>query len=158
MRLTELAETIRDYLNTTPGEWDQGLGLEALVAIDWVNALKQPGIQVIISPELNQYTIDNSAGRKRIITLDTIKYIHLIIGKTFESLPNTDDVAPWDELKQIIDLREDLESLLIGNWPLGTQLVDVETQPIDEQQLDYRNFNALTSFGYQVPKCSLQQD
>lgn len=158
MRLTELAETIRDYLNTTPGEWDQGLGLEAIVAVDWVNALKQPGIQVIISPELNQYTIENSSGRKRIITLDTTKYVHLIIGKTFESLPDTDDIAPWNELKQIIDLREDLELLLISNWPPGTQLINVETQPIDEQQLDYRNFNALTSFGYTVPSCSLQLD
>lgn len=157
MRLTELAETIRDFLNSTQENWDQGLGLEAIVAVDWVNVLKQPGIQIIISPELNQYTIESSSGRKRIISVDTIKFLHLIIGKTFESLPNNDDVAPWEELKQICDIREDLEMLLISNWPPGTQLLSVETQPIDEQQLDYRNFNALTSFGYSVQSCNIQQ-
>jgi hypothetical protein len=154
MLITDLALSIQESLNSTPESWDLELGLEAVVAIDWVVVLNQSGIKVILSPELNQYNIEASPGRGgRKININVTKYVHLIIGKNFESLADTNDIAPWDELKQLLDIRELIELFMIRNQPLGVQLTSVEAQPVDEQQLDYRNFNTITSFGYEASEC-----
>lgn len=147
MLLSELSEQLLAILNSHP----EGLGgVVARLTVDWVTALEQEGLQVILTPQFVQYTAEESQGRRQQITIHTVKYISLIVAKSLEQLPTSGDVAPWEETKDLLDIRERCEQYLIINWPAGTRLVDIESSQVDELQLDHRNFNAVTSFGYEI--------
>lgn len=152
LRLSQLAETITTILNANlPPE------IRAVTTLDWVAYLtSNKDLTVLVCPDLNQYNIETSTGRKRLLQVHVTKYINVIVGKTFVGIDQSGDVAPWAESVDIINTREMIEEILIANWPEGTQLVSIESAPIDEQELDNRNFSSITAFGYDVMQCGLQ--
>ena len=155
MLLSELAEAIRDIVNNAPEKtWP-----DAKVALDYVTCLSSSSeMQVIVTPELVQMQRESSQGRRRIVKLHEVLLIHLIVGKGFEDLPTNEDVAPWDECKEILDIHHKIQRYVMFNWPPGLTLVDAEPQPVDEQQLDHRNFNVFTTFGYEQFVCDSGQE
>src|SRR5690606_32374458 len=114
MLLTELAVNIQDRLNSNKGLWAPLVKpVSAEVCIDFITPVSQPGFKVLIVPELNQYLADENNSRRKINTLQSTKYITLIVGYTFESQTYSDTVATWGEASFILDVRERIELFLL---------------------------------------------
>lgn len=146
MMISELAETLVETLNSHPEKsWP-----DAEVALDYVSVLSSPGLKVIVSPDLVQLTAEQSQGRKQFLNIHQVLLVHLIVGRSFDGLIKGNDVAPWSECKELLDVYQKTQRILAFNWPARTRLVSIDPQPVDEQQLDYRNFNVFTTFGYEV--------
>lgn len=152
LRLSQLAEDVTAILNNhLPPE------IRAVTTLDWVAYLtSNKQLTVLVCPDVNQYNIETSTGRRRLVQVHVTKYINVIVGKTFVGIDQSGDIAPWSESVDIIDTREMIEDILVANWPNGTQLVSIEAAPIDEQELDNRNFSSITAFGYDVMQCGSQ--
>lgn len=167
MLLTELAETITTKLNSSQEKWTSETGVTARTTLDWVTCLSKTSIQVLVVPEMVQYTLDSSLplrGSKRgtFNQVEALKFVSLMVGKSFESLPTDDDVTPWAESKELLNIRERVTQYLLAN-PIvfGGKtygIADVEEIPVDELELDNRNFIAVTQFGYSVGQCGSAPD
>src|SRR5690606_2650730 len=159
MLLTEIAEAVRDTLNSPPGKWATG-NTGAKVTLDWAGCLSKTDLQVLIVPEMVQYDLENSSGRRKFIGVNTIKFISVMVGRGFNSLPTSDSICPWPEAKELMDVRERVTQFLIANSALTgeVKLVDLEETPVDELALDHRNFVAMTQLGYEVIQCGSGPD
>lgn len=161
MLLTDLAVNIAERLNKNKSIWNKlPLVVDAEVCIDWVSEVCQDGYKVLVVPELNQYASDETTTREHVKVLNVNKYISILVGYTFSSLPTNDTVASWKEMKYIVDTRELLEMFLIkGDYTdLGLNISEIESQPINEQELDRRNFNAVTSIAFNDVLCNSIQE
>jgi hypothetical protein len=58
----------------------------------------------------------------------------------------------------LLDLRERITQLIIANPIPKAKLIDIEEMPVDEMQLDHRNFNAVTQFGFNLGQCGSGPD
>jgi hypothetical protein len=144
--ISDLAEAMVEILNSHPEkDWP-----DAEVALDYVSILASTGLKVIVSPDLVQLTAEQSQGRKQFLNVHSVLLVHLIVGRSFEGLSAGNDVAPWSECKELLDVYQKTQRVLAFKWPERTRLINIEPQPVDEQQMDYRNFNVFTTFGYEV--------
>lgn len=168
MLLTEIAEAMVTMLNSSPGKWTEVAGVEARTTLDYVTCMAKGTLQVLVVPEMVQYNLEQSThlrGSRRgsaIHQIEAVKFVTLMVGKSFESLPTSDDVTPWDESKELLNIRERATQFLIAN-PItvnGKQLklADIEEIPVDELELDNRNFVAVTQFGYEIGQCGSGPD
>ena len=160
MLLTLLAEQVKARLNANKAIWlPDEIVTEAEVTIDWVTEICQPGFKILIVPELNQYTADETNSRERIKGLQVTKYLSIIVSYTFKEHTYNDTAATWAESKFIIDVRERIELFLLQQSysDLDLLIVDIESQPMNEQELDRRNFNAITSIGFDEQLCDTVQ-
>ena len=153
MLLTEIAEWIVTQLNSSPEKWTEDSGVVARNTIDWATCLRDSNIQVLVVPEMVQYNMEASTGRTRKITVNTLKMVSVMIGKGFTSLPTNDDVAPWAECKELLNVRERVTQFLIDAHDPRFTLVDIEEIPVDELELNHRNFIAVSQFGYELLQC-----
>ena len=167
MLLTAIAEALVTKLNSSPGRWTTITGVVAKPTLDWVTCLDRTSLQVLIVPEMVQYSLEQSQtlrGSKAGQThqVETIKFITLMVGKSFTELPTDDDVTVWEEAKSLLDIRERVTQFIIAN-PISIsgrtiKLADIEEIPVDELELDNRNFVAVTQFGYEVGQCGSAPD
>lgn len=161
MLLTELTELIVSILNDTRNIWKPANNVvTAVPVIDWVQTLYNPGLKVLVVPELNQYIIDESNTREKVKVLSQVKYVSVLIGFTFTDPTLNNTAATWAQTKMISDTREHIENI-ITTTDYSTQkiaLVEVEAQPIEEQELNRRNFNAVTSFGFENLQCGYNHE
>lgn len=157
MLLTTLTDTIVTSLNSSPEIWTE-LSVTAVATLDWSGCLTKTQLQVLIVPEMVQYNLEQSARRRTIITTNSVKFVSVMVGKGFESLPTGDDVAPWADCKAMLDIRERITQFLISLPISGVALIDIEEIPVDELELNHRNFVAVTQFGYEDLQCGLGPD
>lgn len=161
MLLTALAENIRDRINSNKELWTpDDLSRKAEACIDFVTPVSQPGFKLLVVPEMNTYLADETNSRQKVVTLDVTKFITIIVGYTFESQTYQDTVATWEEASFILDVREKIELFLLTQCyqDINLLITDVDPQQINEQELDRRNFNAITSFGFNDQPCGLTQE
>jgi hypothetical protein len=158
MLLTEIAEAVAELLNSSPGSWTTESGIEARVTLDWSTCLKKTSLQVLVVPEMVQYNIEAAGHRKRYVNVNTMKFISIMVGKGFTSLPTNDDVAPWAECKEMVNIRERITQFIIANPIAGISLQDIEEIPIDELELNHRNFLAMNQLGYEIIQCGSGPD
>ena len=153
MLLTEIAEAIVELLNSSPGSWTTESGIVAKVTLDWSTCLKSTDLQVLVVPEMGQYNMEASGHRKVYINTNKLKFVSIMVGKGFDSLPTDDDVAPWSDCKEMMDVRERITQFMIANPIEGIALQDIEEIPVDELELNHRNFLAMNQLGYEVIEC-----
>jgi hypothetical protein len=161
MLLTKLAENVQQRLNDNRDQWaPETKAVKAEVCIDWVTAVCSPGFKVLVIPELNQYLADDSNSREWVKKLQITKYLSIIVGYTFEEPTYNDTIATWEESSFILDTRERIEIFLLSQSYEEQKLLitDIESQPVNEQELDRRNFNAITSIGFDQLLCSTPQE
>lgn len=167
MLLTELAETVTSLLNSSQERWTAVEGVTVRTTLDWVTCLSKTSLQVLIVPEMVQYNLDGSlplrgSRRGTYNQVEATKFISLMVGKSFETLPTNDDVTPWAESKELLNIRERITQYLLTNpITFGGKVYgigDVEEIPVDELELDNRNFIAVTQFGYSVGQCGSAPD
>lgn len=156
MLLTTLVEAVVAIINSSPEKWRgaEGAGISAVPTMDWVTCLSSTtDLQVLVSPEFNQYNLEGSTGRRTILSFTTAKYISITVGRGFKELPTNNDIAPWTECKAILNLRERITQHVIANPIAGLKIVDLEELPPDELQLDKRNFNSTIQIGFGTEQC-----
>jgi len=153
MLLTDIAVAIKDLLNSSPGEWTSEAGVVARVTLDWATCLNKTELQVLVVPEMVQYNIEQSDRRRKFITVNSMKFVSIMVGRGFTDLPTDDDVAPWAESKTLMDTREKITKYIISHPLPGIDLMDIEEIPVDELELNHRNFIAVNQLGYQVLQC-----
>lgn len=160
MLLADIAEAVADILNSSPGKWTTEPGVVAKVTLDWAGCLRKTNLQVLVVPEMVQYDLENSSGRRKFIGVNSVKFISVMVGKGFDSLPTSDSVAPWEECKELVSVRERVTQLLIANKATipDANLIDLEETPVDEMAIDHRNFVAMTQLGYEVIQCGSGPD
>lgn len=158
MLLTELAEAIRDLLNSSPESWTEEVGVEARVTLDWATCLKKTELTVLVVPEMVQYNVEAAGHRKYFVNMPRLKFVSIMVGKGFNSLPTDDDVAPWVDCKEMVNVRERITQYIIANPIPGVSLQDIEEIPIDELELNHRNFLAMNQLGYEIIQCGSGPD
>lgn len=158
MLLTNLAEAIVELLNASPEKWTDDSGVVARVTLDWATCLKKTSLQVLVVPEMVQYGIEAAGHRRRFVNLSAMKYVSIMVGRGFNSLPTNDDIAPWEECKQLVDVRERITQFIIANPIEGASLQEIEEIPVDELELNHRNFLAMNQLGYEIIQCGSGPD
>jgi len=158
MLLTEIAEALVELLNSSPEKWTTESGIVARTTLDWSTCLRKTTLQVLVVPEMVQYNLESAGHRKRFVNLSTMKFVSIMVGKGFSSLPTDDDVAPWDECKEMVNIRERITQFVIANPIPGISLQDIEEIPIDELELNHRNFLAMNQLGYEIVQCGSGPD
>jgi hypothetical protein len=153
MLLTDIAEQLTTLLNTSPEEWTTESDVVARTTLDWATCLRKSTLQVLVVPEMVQYNIEQSQRRLTFTNANTMKFISIMVGRGFNDLPTDDDVAPWSECKALMDTRERITQFIIANPLEGIDLMDIEEIPVDELELNHRNFIAVNQLGYQVIQC-----
>lgn len=155
MRLTALVEYIVDLLNDQAASWKPtDYAVIARPSLDWVSEIGQKGFKVLVVPELVQYGVEGQ--RRKVLSHEQLLFVSILVGHTFEGVAiGTQDVAPWDSIKSIIDARQAIEECIINNDYSSQKVAvaEVEGQPVEELELKDRNFNATTSFGFEAIKC-----
>jgi len=158
MLLTKIAQELTDTLNSSPEKWCSESGVKARLTLDWATCLKADILQVLIVPDFVQFNLEQSQGRREWQQLNTIKYISVIVGRKFKMLPTSNDVAPWEECKSLVDTRERVVQFALANPVYGYKVTEIEEQPIDEMELNNRNFVAVSALGYGVEQCGSGPD
>jgi hypothetical protein len=159
MYLDELVDAVVELLNSSQESWVGDFEVEAQPTLDWATCLTKTELQVLVVPDINGYNLEQSLGRRNYIQLNTTKNIMVMVGKGFELLSESDDVAPWEESKVLIRLRESIAKFLIANSPIEKmKLISVEDVPIDELEMDHRNFIAVVQLAYEDLTCGSPQE
>lgn len=158
MLLTQLAQELTDNLNSSPEKWCEESGVTARLTLDWATCLNSDVLQVLIVPDFVQFNLEQSQGRRGWHQLNTTKYISVIVGRKFQLRPTSNDVAPWVECKSLVDTRERIVQFALANPVSGYKVTEIEEQPIDEMELNNRNFVAVSALGYGVEQCGSGPD
>lgn len=154
MHLTELAEALTQYLNDHKDEWSTEQ-INAKTELDPDKCLlNELGVYVV--PEYVIYTLQSGARSRgaRNQVVETLR-VALIVSRVFQEMraASSDGVTNWEEAKPLLDMRQDAERVLIGYGDSTLTLSDVDPSPIEELELDHRNFVAITSFGWEQVSC-----
>jgi hypothetical protein len=158
MYLDDLVDAVVELLNSSQENWAGGFEVEAEATLDWATCLEKNALQVLVVPDINTYNLEASPGRRNYIQLNTQKNIMVMVGKGFNLLSESDDVAPWDETRVLIRLRETIGKFLIANPIENLRLLSIEEIPIDELELDHRNFVGVIQASYQDLTCGSPQE
>lgn len=160
MKLTDIAELVAGQLNETKDLWKPDTWVvKAVPCIDWVVSLGEDGPKVLVVPELNQYLLQ---GERKVVTrLQKQAIITIHVGYTFtHDELHYSDVAPWETTKLVIDAREAIEEVVATtNYsPQRIACEEIESQPVLEEELNKRNFNASTSFYFEDIQCGSRHE
>lgn len=153
MLLSELAVNLTAHLNTNKAKWTTS-NITVKTELDpYLCILPELGVYIV--PGFIQYNVSASGTRPRRVVGQTNNtlFCNLIVSKVFTELPTGDGVANWSEAYPIVDLRERAERYLMKYTFPGITLASVEPQPIEEAELDNRNFIAMTTFGFEQTEC-----
>lgn len=153
MLLTEVAEAVTELLNSSPEKWCGDEDLRAKEALDWITCLRKTELQVLIVPDSCAYNLENVSARRRQVLTETTKTVVVMIAKGFIGLDTDNDVAPWSESKELLNIRERISQFLLANPIEGLKIVNLEEVAVDELEIDHRNFMAMSQISYQVIQC-----
>lgn len=108
---------------------------------------------IYIQPVVSMFNLNDSnkrGSRVQALAVDDIFTVNILIPfKTFGSK----DVAGWDEVKDVLDLREKLETLVLKNIPAGYALQEFNQEPPIEINLKERTFLTSTEVILRRQKC-----
>lgn len=160
MKLSDLAEAIRDVINSNSTWTDLSVGSEdddyvlCTVAQDPLGDTESYIKGLYIIPTVPTYDIPGSSKRgPRVMAINKKPIITLAVCFPYDT--NSDegiDVASWAQIKQFNDLREDIIETIISN-DFGYNLEEVENEIPIEVSLDIKWYVALTEFTYEGMLC-----
>jgi len=153
MLLTEVAEAVTTSLNLSPGSWSGDATLRAKESLDWVSCLRKTELQVLVVPDTCAYNLETISSRRRVITTECVKTLVIMVAKGFVGLSTENDVAPWTEVKELLNIRERISQYLLATPLEPLKIVGIEEVAVDELEIDHRNFMAMTQISYQVIQC-----
>ena len=164
--LTELVESMQTKLLALPPEkWGVlkvGTDTDEIpieIGLDPDQISKATKRVIFLMPIVRQYNLRDSQQRGR-----TVKQVisTLVVSSAMVipfSTMKIGDVGEWDEIQNIMNLRERLESNImttdfkITEFNYGYSLADVEAEPPQEIELNQRNFLAVTDYTFEIVSC-----
>jgi hypothetical protein len=157
--LVDLAEAIKNHLVALPpekwGDIKPGPKFPIKNTLDPDEVIKCRTKKIFIMPLRPQYDISGSKGGRALQPISTIKQDYIIssvIVTPFESVAEG-DVSSWDEIKDVLKLREHLEKNIIrGVFPKYV-LTSVETEEPVDIKLNERIFLCVTDYIYESNSC-----
>ena len=165
--LAELAESIQlTLLNLPPEKWgtlkvanDNPDKIPIELCLDPDQIIHASKRVIFILPILLKPILKDSGartrGRKQVLYELLIASVLIVPFSTFRK----GDVAEWDEVKDVLNLRESLEANIMGTdfknstFNLGYSLLDCEPSEPVEIELNSRNFVANTDYTFEIAKC-----
>ena len=159
MKLSALVDlfytTIASAPDSTWSDWTTGTDasdtLPLRKALDPSEDLDTDEGSVLVVPVGNEYDLDNSNARGSVKQLITNKQIAVIVSVPFATVEAQGlDLASWAEVVKAINLREEIETYLLGQI---TNIVDVDSLPPEELLMDKRWYLGVTTFGIQRSQC-----
>jgi hypothetical protein len=157
MQLSQLAEDIKDYLNSLPEETWTDLKIGEYVSAE--NGLDpteifERGVRTLwILPYLTDYSRDTSQGRRQLVRIGKIHTVVMVLSIPFEDTdPNAVDVSSWEGIKKVLNFREEIEKqILLKEW--GATISGIEAEPPEDIPLGKRWFYAVTRFEFESMGC-----
>lgn len=147
-KTTVLAEDIKAFLDSRPAEAWSGMSigpegdLQTILAFDPTTMFEEGRKGIYILPVVREYNIGSSQGRGRVVTLNSNPTIVVCIYYPFSDSELDEknlDVAKWDAVKRIINLREEMEELILKHqWDLT--LTEAEAEAAENIPLSKRAF------------------
>jgi hypothetical protein len=159
--LASLANEIKEYLNAIPpGDTGWGGGYEipeflsAELALDPATIFSSGKRGLWIVPVVTNYNLEQ--GNKRGIRVNSFTKLH-VISVTISIPFNTfkeNDVASWEEIEAILNLREAIDSYIVRNeWSLPLLNNGVMAEPPIEIEMNQRWFLSMTEFTFEDLAC-----
>lgn len=160
METPELAEYIKNLVTSNLTTIRTDITLQSILDLEAKNALdpsalfedeaSAPGIY--ICPVVDEYSMEKSDKRGQAMALAYDMVIAMILLVPFTTAFQG-DVAPWDEVKQILKFRAKLERF-IGLQDYGKHpLVNMEAAPPMETKLGQRKFIGITEYMFDGKSC-----
>lgn len=159
MKLSELADLFYTTLDSAPedtwSDWSTGSQPSATLplrrALDPSEEIGLDNGAVLVVPVGNEYSMDESLRRGTVRQLITNKQIGVFVSVPFATKESSGfDVATWAEVQKAINLREDIETYLMGQI---TSIIDVDATPPEELMLDKRWYLGVTIFSVERSQC-----
>lgn len=160
-RLTDMAEAIATSLNSAPaGTWsnhtvgsDSSDYVEAKTVLDPVHMFEKEQKGLYIVPVVAQYSRQASLGRQKIISLAKQPFIAICLSTRVQEPDFTGlDIASWEEVKKVLDLREEVdEYILKQDW--GITIGEITTEPPQEIPLQRRWILSVTEIEFEGFRC-----
>lgn len=160
-KLTVLTDTIITTLNTAPnGTWSDhtvGIGVNDFVkatpVIDPENFFEGKKTGLFVVPVTMLYNRSASGGRRRIVKLQKSPVIAICLSYRFpDHDPTGVDVSPWDEVKRLLNLREEIdEYLLTREWDWN--ITGITAEPAQEIPLKARWYLSVTEIEFEGFAC-----
>jgi hypothetical protein len=162
--LAELAESIKNYLIGLPPErWGlikpntvvgNTVDFPIVNTLDPDEIIKCKTRKIFIMPVVPKYDMSVMTGQRSGAPIK--HYTKQLVISAIVVTPFTEiaegDVSSWDEIKKILNLREDVENNIIKNW-FGYKLTNVETEEPVDIKLNERVFLCVTDFQYETTNC-----
>lgn len=154
--LAELAELIANTLNASdPNKWGTykvpGY-VSAETCLDPEVVMTTTKKRLFVLPLVTNYGDDSTLKRGRVQTVQANLQLSVTLIIPFQEFSKT-DVAPWDEVKKILELREKLDLFVIRTiWP-DYDFVSADPQPPVEIEMQQRNFLSSTEFTFTTQVC-----
>lgn len=157
MTLTELAEDIRDYINTlvptltSSSDLVQDKIFEAECALDPSKAFENQVHSLYVVPVVVEYNRESSGSRERIKMLSESPVISVVLSMPFQSFKES-DVGEWEEIKQILNLRQTIDrAIATHDW--GIPIDTIRAEPAQEVTLNQKWFLSITEFVFKGVSC-----
>ena len=155
MLLSTLAEELTVHLNSAPERWAGEEEVTSKTELDPSKfLLKELGVYVL--PQFVDYNVEISKPRGQPKVISNVLYVSMVVSRVFLELPMSDGVANWPESKVLLDIRQRAELWVLQYSTPSLTILSVDAEPLEELELNNRNFVALTTFGFQQSSCGTE--
>lgn len=162
---SDLVDSIVSIINAAPDTtWRPGGYTVGTADSDYVEARPaldpdlmfesgQDGLYII--PSVTLYNRASSRGRQKIVQLHKGPSVAVCLALKFQGKDTEGiDVANWNEVKKVLDLREDIDKyLLTYQWDYNIE--DILAEPPQEIPLKHRWFLSVTEIQFEGFACSV---
>lgn len=123
--------------------------VEPILALDPSSLFQEQKRKLALLPLVTNYNIGESNRRNTIKQLTSEPMFQMVLSIPFDQIENN-DVAPWDEIKKILILREKIEVAILGMEGIA----NAEPEPPMEVTYGVRWFMCTTDFTFTQQGCS----
>jgi hypothetical protein len=147
-RQTDLLTQVKEFIDQYMVDQDIDPPHPVVIAFDPFRKMEDEVFRIFIIPDTYDLNIGASNRRQKVVTLMKTMYITVSFSKKFIGLDDV-DIAPWDEVQPLLDLREDLSIHLATRQYVDAELIEAELNVIDEPEKNNRQFLSFLTMGFQ---------
>ena len=155
MLLTELVESIVEYLNTNRALWTDDDTLTVKAELDAIPGDTEELI-VFVTPQSIQPLIESTKTRGRRSSTQELLVCSLILAKQFVEVPTetTQGIANWTtEVLPLINTWQRAQEVLLRYETPTLTLTGVEPSPPEPIQQDMRIYAVMTTYSFEQSQC-----
>lgn len=119
------------------------------IAFDPHRQMEDTVFRIFVIPDIYELNIGDSIKRGRIKAVMQMIYISVSFSKKFVGVDDH-DIAPWAEIKALMDLREDICLHLATQQYSNAELREADINIIDHPEKDNRQFLSFLTMGFQT--------